>query len=160
VNSGLTLLSFASILLLPYKLSTTNIPQTHIERKAVPKGHKIPVDTQALSQPFVTEIAEPLHDLAGERLRNAVREHVRGGRRDHLFDLRALTELDSVTLGSLIRALRIVRESGGSVALIVDQPSFLRILSITGLDRVFPVFKDESGARASFGAAFAEPALA
>ncbi|GEM_PF-1411368 len=118
------------------------------------------MDSQILSQPFVTEITEPLHDLAGERLRSAVREHVRSGRRAHLFDLRALVELDSVTLGSLIRALRIVRESGGSVALIVDQPSFLRILSITGLDRVFPVFKDETGARASFGAADAVPALA
>ncbi len=113
-----------------------------------------------LLTPVVTQVAEPLHDLAGERLRSAVREHVRRGRRIHVFDIRTLPELDSVTLGSLIRVLRVVREAGGSVALIVDQPNFLRVLSITGLDRVFPVFSDEASALASFGMAAAVPALA
>jgi anti-anti-sigma factor len=72
--------------------------------------------------------------------------------------MRALAELDSITLASLVRMLRIVRESGGSVALIVSQPNFLRVLSITGLDRVFPVFRDEYGALASLGMADVIPA--
>jgi anti-sigma B factor antagonist len=67
------------------------------------------------------------------------------------MDLRGLVELDSPTLAALIRVMRLVREVGGSVALVVNQPNFLRILSITGLDRVFPVWPDEDAAVASLG---------
>jgi anti-sigma B factor antagonist len=113
------------------------------------------VDTKTLPQVIVTPVREPLHDVAGERVRSNVRAQLARGNRAHIFDLRPLAELDSTTLASLIRVLRIVREAGGSVGLIVDQPNFLRVLSITGLDRVFPVFPDEDAAHDSL--VFAQP---
>jgi len=73
---------------------------------------------------------------------------MRSGAQTHLLDLRPLAVLDSQTLAALIRVLRFVRESGGSVGLIVDQEHFLRILSITALDRIFPIFRDEAAAAA------------
>ncbi len=107
------------------------------------------MDTKTLPQVIVTAVREPLHDVAGERVRSSIRQQIARGNRAHLFDLRPLAELDSTTLASLIRVLRIIREAGGSVGLIVDQPNFLRVLSITGLDRVFPVFHDEDAANES-----------
>jgi anti-sigma B factor antagonist len=116
------------------------------------------MDTLFPGEAIVTTVSAPLHDIAGERLRNEIRDHVRDGRLDHLIDLRALAELDSRSLAALIRALRIVRERGGSVGLIVDQPNFARVLSITGLDRVFPVYPSEREAFAALASARLVPA--
>lgn len=123
-----------------------------MRRKLSSKGLDFLMDTQPGRKALVTSVSEPLHDIAAERLRNTIRDHVTSGRLDHLIDVRALAELDSRTLAALIRALRVVREVGGSVGLIVDQPNFLRVLSITGLDRVFPVYKDERDAFAALEA--------
>src|SRR5215469_3597614 len=88
----------------------------------------------------VTTIAAPLDRVGAERFRSRIRTLVLGGIKSHLLDLRSLALLDSQTLAALIRVLRSVRESGGSVGLIVDQEHLLRILSITALDRIFPIF--------------------
>src|SRR4029077_1632990 len=107
------------------------------------------MDTHQLSNVTITRVTEALHDVAAERLRRAIGKHVSAGRYAHLIDLRSLAELDSRSLAALIRALRVARDVGGSVGLIVDQPQFARILSITGLDRVFPVYKNEADATAA-----------
>jgi anti-anti-sigma regulatory factor len=65
-----------------------------------------------------------------------VSTHVSEPLDDHIMDLRRLAQLDSRTLGGLIRSSRIVRESGGSVGLLVDQRGARRIFSITGLDGI------------------------
>jgi anti-sigma B factor antagonist len=108
------------------------------------------MDTELLPDVTITRVSEALHDVAAERLRRAIGKHVTQGRYAHLIDLRSLAELDSRSLAALIRALRVARDVGGSVGLIVDQPHFARILSITGLDRVFPVYKNEADAEAAF----------
>ena len=122
------------------------------------KGLGFSMGTQLISRATVTPITEPLHDVTAERLRRAIRAHIRNGERSHILDLRPLARLDSPTLAALIRVLRLVREVGGSVALVVNQPHFLRILSITGLDRVFPVWPDDGAALASFGLTDVVPA--
>jgi anti-sigma B factor antagonist len=116
------------------------------------------MDTLYAGEAIITPVSAPLHDIASERLRNDIRDHVQAGRLDHLIDLRELAELDSRSLAALIRALRVVREAGGSVGLIVDQPNFTRVLSITGLDRVFPVYKTDRDAFAAIESARLVPA--
>ena len=108
------------------------------------------MDTYQLPDVTITRVSEALHDVAAERLRRTIGKHVTAGRYAHLVDLRSLAELDSRSLAALIRALRVARDVGGSVGLIVDQPHFARILSITGLDRVFPVYKNEADAAVAF----------
>ena len=93
-----------------------------------------------------TVVAEPLSGIAGERLRSQIRKSLQSGAHTHIIDLRSLPTLDSYTLATLIRILRYVRASNGSIGLIVDQEPFLKILSITALDRVFPVFRDKETA--------------
>ena len=116
------------------------------------------MDTYQLPDITITRVSEALHDVAGERLRRTIASHVRQGRLAHLVDLRKLAELDSRSLATLIRALRVARDAGGSVGLIVDQPHFARILSITSLDRVFPVYKNEADATAALRSSDVVPA--
>lgn len=92
----------------------------------------------------LTKFSGQLDEAASRRLRTSMCEYVRAGRLTHAFDVRELADMDSRTLAALIRALRVVREVGGSVSLIVDQPNILRILSITALDRIFPICRSES----------------
>jgi anti-anti-sigma factor len=112
---------------------------------AIKEVHAMPVVSYEFE---VTRIERSLDRVGVERLRSRIRTSMRSGAQTHLLDLRPLAVLDSQTLAALIRVLRFVRESGGSVGLIVDQEHFLRILSITALDRIFPIFRDEAAAAA------------
>jgi anti-anti-sigma factor len=86
---------------------------------------------------ILTVVPNVMDDEAARLLRTAVCRHVAQGNIRHVFDMRGLTELDSRTLAALIRALRAVREAGGSIRLVADHPSVLGTLSLTALDRVF-----------------------
>ena len=90
----------------------------------------------------ITPISETVDDLSAARLRAAMQGHVQRGRLRHILDLRSLPMLETGTLSALIRSLRTVREAGGSVTLVADQPRIRTILAATGLDRVFAVFAD------------------
>jgi len=106
----------------------------------------------------INSVTQPLGGLAGERLLNKVRKALQCGKQSHLLDLRGLAELDSATLAVLIRVLRAARAAGGDLGLIVDQEKILRLLSITALDRVFPVFHDEAEAQRAIEISRAIPA--
>ena len=106
----------------------------------------------------LTHVWEPLDDISVERLRNMIRKRVQQGRLVHILDLRRLAQLDSRTLAGVIRSTRIVRQSGGSVGLLVDQRGVRRIFSITGLDRVFPVYSNEAEALSALRVADGIPA--
>ena len=89
----------------------------------------------------VTNVPANFDKLTAFRLRAAFREHVRNGRFCHIVDLQALELLESATLAGLISALRIVRQVGGSILLVTEKPQVLKILTLTGLDRIFPAYK-------------------
>lgn len=77
-------------------------------------------------------------DLASApRLRALLTPDALDGHRHVVLDLRAITFLDSTALGVLVGRLKALRELGGSLALVIDQPRILRIFEITGLDQVF-----------------------
>jgi anti-sigma B factor antagonist len=56
-----------------------------------------------------------------------------------LIDLTGVTFIDSTALGVLIGAVRRVHTAGGAMALVVTNRAVERVLSITGLDRVFTI---------------------
>ena len=53
--------------------------------------------------------------------------------------LRDVGFMDSSGLGVLVGGLRRSRERGGELALVCGEGSVMRVLSMTGLDRVFPI---------------------
>jgi anti-anti-sigma factor len=56
-----------------------------------------------------------------------------------IIGLDDLRDVDATVMGSLIVALRRMRDSGGSVVLHVTRPELLGELRVSGLDRVFKI---------------------
>lgn len=79
-------------------------------------------------------------------LRAALLEAANEGKHDIIVDLSQLEFLDSTGLGALIGAHRRALENGGRVRLIVNEGPIQRLLTITGLMRIFSVYATIEGA--------------
>lgn len=80
-------------------------------------------------------------DLAtSPSVRAALMQSASEGKHDIVVDLTKLEFLDSTGLGALIGAHRRALEHGGKVRLAVGEGPIARLLNITGLIRVFPVY--------------------
>lgn len=64
-----------------------------------------------------------------------------------IVDLRAVSFIDSTGLGVLAGALRASRDGAGDLALVVGPGPVSKVLSVTGMDRVFPIFGDLPAAK-------------
>ena len=64
-----------------------------------------------------------------------------------VVDLSGVTFIDSTALGVLIGGVRRVHAAGGAMALVVTSRAVERVLSITGLDRVFTIHATREAAR-------------
>lgn len=73
------------------------------------------------------------------RLKEELAGLVTGGRARVAVDLSGVEFLDSTGLGVLISGLKRCREAGGELALAEPREPVRKVLSITGLDRVFPI---------------------
>jgi len=66
-----------------------------------------------------------------------------------VVDLSEVTFLDSTALGVLVSGLKRFRAAGGDLRLVVTGRSVTKVLEITGLVEVFPIFDTVAGAVAS-----------
>src|ERR1700756_440371 len=73
-------------------------------------------------------------------VRAALMETASEGNHEIVVDLTKLEFLDSTGLGALIGAHRRALENGGKVRLAVGEGAIARLLNITGLIRIFPVY--------------------
>ena len=64
-----------------------------------------------------------------------------------IVELSALEFIDSTGLGLILGALRRLREAGGSLRIAGAQGAVLRVLEITDLDKVIPMYPDLATAR-------------
>lgn len=67
---------------------------------------------------------------------------VRSGAEHIVFDLQNVIYMDSGCVGCLIDALNRLSRNGGRIALASPAPCVTHLLSITRLDRVFPICSD------------------
>lgn len=80
-------------------------------------------------------------DLAtSPSVRAALVEGATGDQHEIVVDLTQIEFIDSTGLGALIGAHRRALEQGGSVRLVVNDGPIARLLNITGLIRIFPVY--------------------
>jgi anti-sigma B factor antagonist len=68
------------------------------------------------------------------------------GRRLFVLDLSRVEFLDSTALGTMIGALRRVREAGGEMRVVLPESQALRIFEVTGLDQVLDVYATKDAA--------------
>jgi len=69
------------------------------------------------------------------------------GRKAAVIDIRDVPFVDSAGLGALMGGIRRLREAGGEVALCCTHPGVLRLLLVTGLDRIVAITGSPAEAR-------------
>jgi anti-sigma B factor antagonist len=93
-------------------------------------------------------VAGEVDVYTADALREALRE-AEADSKQIIVDLLEVNFLDSTGIGVLVGSLKRLREGGGDLHLVVTQPSVLKVLRITSLDRVFQVHADLDEARSA-----------
>jgi anti-sigma B factor antagonist len=87
----------------------------------------------------VVEVAGEIDVASAPELRHCLQQTIDAGSQQPVVDLRHVEFIDSAGLGVLIGAQRRLRDHDGSLRLVCAEGLVLRVLHITGLDRVFPL---------------------
>jgi anti-sigma B factor antagonist len=74
------------------------------------------------------------------RLREQLSSLLDEGRYQIIVDAERIEFMDSTGLGVLVGARKRATEHEGTLAIVCTRPNIVRLLDITGLDKVFPVF--------------------
>lgn len=107
------------------------------------------LDTRKKDAWSVVEVRGELDAHTAPRLREGLSELVDQGVYRVVIDAEGLEFMDSTGLGVLVGALKRVREHDGTLVLVCTRPNLLRLLAVTGLDKVVPVFPTLDEATAS-----------
>ena len=78
---------------------------------------------------------------------------IEDGKKQLVVDLSKATFIDSTTLGVLVGGVKRLRPTGGSLSLVCTDQNITKIFEITGLDRVFPIYKSREEALSNGGSA-------
>ena len=88
---------------------------------------------------FVIAVGGELDLHTAEPLRESLADVLEHGARSVLVDLTGVSFIDSTALTVLVDAGRALKSSRGEIVVVADDPRVLRVMEITGLDRVFRV---------------------
>ena len=89
--------------------------------------------------PGVVVLTGEVDIYTAPRFKQCMLELLDGGASRLVVDLSDVTFIDSTALGVLIGGVRRVHNVDGAMALVVTNRAVERVLSITGLDRVFTI---------------------
>lgn len=87
----------------------------------------------------VVSVSGEVDMYTAPQLKQCLLDLIDAGARKIVVDLSAVSFIDSTALGVLIGGVRRLHAAGGAMALVVTSRSVERVLSITGLDRVFSI---------------------
>ena len=85
-----------------------------------------------------------------QNLTNNLQKDLNDGMRKIVVDLSSSNYMDSTFLGALIQSLKEFSKTGGKIRLAGVQSEVEVLLNITGMHRVFAIFKTKEDAVASF----------
>jgi anti-sigma B factor antagonist len=83
-------------------------------------------------------------------LRAVIRDLLKNGHKQILFNLGDVASIDTIGFGSLVGAFTTVRKQGGDLKLINLPEKFAGVMQITKLYTVFDIINDEAAAVKSF----------
>ena len=83
-------------------------------------------------------------------LRDVIRDLLKNGHKQILFNLGDVAYIDTTGLGSLVGAFTTVRKPGGDLKLLNLPEKFVGVMQITKLYTVFDTINDEAAAVKSF----------
>ena len=93
------------------------------------------------------KLAGELDVYSAPRLKDAMASAIDSGCVNVVIDLCDVTFIDSSGLGVIVGGLQKVRLLDGSMRIVCDNDSVLKIFKLTGLDKVFAIYSDMSRAR-------------
>jgi anti-sigma B factor antagonist len=97
------------------------------------------IDARTEGEWRVLDVRGEVDLYTSPQLRESIDREVGSGTPKVLVDLTGVSFMDSSGLGVLVGSLKRSRERGGELALVCTEGSVLKVLTITGLDRVFPI---------------------
>jgi anti-sigma B factor antagonist len=89
-------------------------------------------------------------------VRDVIRDLLKNGHKQILFNLGDVDYIDTMGLGSLVGALTTVRKQGGDLKLLNLPEKFAGVIQITKLYTVIDIINDEAAAVKSFSQATAK----
>ena len=78
------------------------------------------------------------------------REAVDAGARSLLLDLQAVSYIDSATIGCIMDIHRLARDQGGELHILGPQARVETMLSMAGVHKIIPIFREEEEAIRAF----------
>lgn len=108
---------------------------------------ELEITTERDSDVCLLTLSGEVDVYAAPRLKEELVSAIEDGCVNVIVDLERVSFIDSSGLGVLVSALRRARERDGTVRIVCTRENVLKILRITGLDKVFPIFADASEAR-------------
>lgn len=102
-------------------------------------GVRLSISTEEHDGEIVVTVAGDIDVSSAPQLRKVLHDHLDGDARQLVVDLDGVDFCDSTGLAVFIAALHRARSRGGGLALTRVQRPVLRVLRVTGLDRVFTI---------------------
>ena len=102
---------------------------------------------------YVISLAGEVDLYTAPEFKQQLLEVIGQGGKEVVVDFSNTTFIDSTTLGVLVGGVKRLRPTGGSLALVCTDQNISKIFEITGLDRVFPIYKSREEALENVGTA-------
>lgn len=99
------------------------------------------VQSRPEGQRLVVDVEGEVDMFTAPKLREHLVQVVDAGHYDLVVDLERVSFMDSTGLGTLVGGLKRVKEHDGALALVCSNRPVLRVLAITGLNNVFPIYE-------------------
>ncbi len=104
-----------------------------------PPATELRISTSRFVDVFVVTVGGELDLHNADTLREALEVATSAAKPRAIVDLLCVPLLDSTAFGVLVEAAKRVRRAGGAFTIVSDDPRTLRVLEVTGLDRILHV---------------------
>lgn len=81
------------------------------------------------------------------------KEAVDAGARSLVLDLQAVAYIDSATIGCIMDIYRLAKDNGGGLHILAPQARVETMLSMAGVHKIVPIFREEEAAVRAFAPA-------
>jgi anti-sigma B factor antagonist len=99
----------------------------------------IVIDSRTEGDWSVIDVKGEVDVYTAPKLREKIVDLVNQGSTKLIVNLEGVEFLDSTGLGVLVGGLKRVKSHDGTLALVCTKPKILKVFSITGLSKVFPI---------------------
>ncbi|TCS93465.1 anti-sigma F factor antagonist [Hazenella coriacea] len=102
---------------------------------------------------LIVRLSGELDHHTAEQVRNTIESELDSGMTHLVLNLANLEFMDSSGLGVILGRYKRVSQLGGKMALCSIRPSIFRLMEMSGLFKILPIFEDEDSAVTACGVA-------